>query len=881
MSLLPGTRLGSYEIVELIGAGGMGQVYRARDSRLGRDVAIKVLPEELFEDEERRKRFEREARALASLNHPGIATIHSFEEVPGSSTSSSRHILVMELLRGETLRELLEEGALPARRVVDFAVQIAHALSAAHEKGIVHRDLKPENVFVSEDGRARILDFGLAKLTQPGPIQTSAPTAPPPTETGVVMGTVGYMSPEQVRGQPVDHRSDIFSFGAILYELLSGKRAFRRDTTADTMSAILNEEPPDLLESESSVTPALDRVVKHCLEKNSAERFQSARDIAFALSEASSPGKTARSTGTGRVPGRTARLVAAGVVAVLAASGALLLRRSGKPTSQATGPKRIAVLPFENLGATEDGYFADGMTDEVRSKLAGLSGLTVIASASSAQYRATTKPPEQIAKELGVGYLLFAKVRWQKSGHASRIRVAPELVEVGAGATPTTRWQEPFEADLSDVFKVQGEIAAKVAHSLDIALSGAERGSLATPPTSNLAAYDAYLKGVAAIDRDDDSKAALVQLEKAVALEPGFALAWASISFQHSLIFSQVDPLPAEAEAARKAAERAMELAPESPMSNFALGQYYRLVKNDHPRALEAMSRGLRIAPQDIPLLNRTSQSEAALGRWEDALAHLRRSRQLDPRGFWTDWLLGEFFLRLHRTDETRQAVDRGLELAPTLVYLLRTKTKACLQLGDLAGARAVTTAVPKETDLPAFVAYMSDDDSGTGLGWVLNEEQSDLLLRLTPSAFNDDKGAWGVTLAAAWARRGNEAKVREYAEEARKTFAGQLANAPEHSRRVRLGVALAYLGRKDQAVQEGERALALWPASKDAVSGPEVQAAVVRIHLLCGNPDQALDLLEPLLSAPYYLTAAWLRIDPTFDPLRKNPRFQKLVAEK
>jgi serine/threonine protein kinase len=284
LTVVPGTRLGPYEILSPLGAGGMGEVYRAKDTRLARDVAIKVLPEDFLESEEGKARFAREARTLASLNHPNVAVLHSFEEIPGSSPSSSRHILVMELLEGTTLRDKLDSGPIAQRHAVDYALQIARGLSAAHERGIVHRDLKPENIFVTKDGHLKILDFGLAKRAdrEKGGDETSAPTESRHTEPG----TVAYMSPEQVRGLPVDHRTDVFSFGTILYELLSGRKAFKRDTAADTMSAILKEEPPELSESGRNISPALDRVVKHCLEKDRDNRFQSARDVAFALREA-------------------------------------------------------------------------------------------------------------------------------------------------------------------------------------------------------------------------------------------------------------------------------------------------------------------------------------------------------------------------------------------------------------------------------------------------------------------------------------------------------------------------------------------------------------------------------------------------------------------
>ncbi len=292
MSLTPGAKLGPYEIVSLLGAGGMGEVYRARDSRLRRDVAIKVLPQALSLDADRLHRFEQEALATAALNHPNILAVFDI------GTSDGSPYVVSELLEGETLRERLRSGSIATRKALDYALQIAHGLAAAHEKGIVHRDLKPENLFVTKDGRVKILDFGLAKLTQADPgasSHSSLPTATQGTEAGVVMGTAGYMSPEQVRGMVLDARSDIFSFGAILYEMLSGKRAFHGETPADTMSSILKEDPPELSETNRNVSPALERIVHHCLEKNPESRFHSASDIAFDLEHLSGlSGSTAR-----------------------------------------------------------------------------------------------------------------------------------------------------------------------------------------------------------------------------------------------------------------------------------------------------------------------------------------------------------------------------------------------------------------------------------------------------------------------------------------------------------------------------------------------------------------------------------------------------------
>jgi serine/threonine-protein kinase len=571
-------------------------------------------------------------------------------------------------------------------------------------------------------------------------------------------------------------------------------------------------------------------------------------------------------------------------VLALALGGVWLARRGSDAATAPTGssgPKRMAVLPFENLGAAEDGYFADGMTDEVRSKLAGLSGLAVIASTSASQYKATTKPPEQIAKELGVGYLLVAKVRWQKSGQTSRIRLTSELVELGGAGAPTTRWQETFEADLSDVFRVQGEIATKVARSLEVALSGRERGRLTERPTSNLAAYDAYLKG-----REIEKAAAglptrrraLAQYEQAVALDPGFALAWARLSFSHSAAH-RGDSVPSlqDAEAAKKAAERAMELAPSMPEGHVALGNYYIWVRKDPEKAFEAYSRGLAVAPDDAHLLRGLARAERARGRWEETLAHLRRARELDPRSWEGERQLAYALLWLRRTGEAREASDRGLALAPANLTLISDKAMTFLQEGDLAGARAVLAAAPKEVEPTALVAAFAVGDD---LHWVLEDAQRDVLLRLTPRAFDGDRGTWGIVLAQAWALRGDQAKAREYAEEARRGFAAKSAEFPRDKEpHLYIGLALAYLGRKAEAVREGEASVAPWPIATRPFHEPYVQHQLVRIHILVGNHEKALDLLEPLMKVPYHLTPGWLRIDPNFDPLRGNPRFDKLAA--
>ncbi len=568
----------------------MGEVYRARDPRLSRDVAIKVLPASFSNDPDRLRRFELEARAAGVLNHPNIIAVYDVGSHEGAP------YVVSELLEGETLREVLADGRLPPRQAIDFALQMAQGLAAAHDKGIVHRDLKPENLFITKDGRVKILDFGLAKLTRPeteaGPL-TEAPTATAGTEPGVVMGTLDYMAPEQVRGKPADVRSDIFSFGAILYEMLSGRRAFRRDSAADTMSAILKEDPPDISPAKRDISPALERIIRHCLEKKPEQRFHSAHDLAFDLSAAASESGLTRP----RLPARTPLLWAgAALIALVAVLAVLLLRTRGnqglRPGAAAPDRKSIAVLPFQNLSPDpENAFFADGMTEDILTQLAKIRDLKVISRTSVMRYKGTQKPLREIAAELSVATVLEGSVR--RAG--DRVRIVGQLVDA---RTDQHLWAETYDREIKDVFAIQSEVAQQIAAALKATLSPAEKKRIEQSPTQDLAAYDLYLKGRELYNRyrKTDNEAAIELFQKALELDPAFALGYAGLGdayAQRALRFGFPQSwLDTSLEVSRKA----IALNPELAEGYKALGLAYQ-AKGKYRESLDATRRAAEINP--------------------------------------------------------------------------------------------------------------------------------------------------------------------------------------------------------------------------------------------------------------------------------------------
>jgi tetratricopeptide (TPR) repeat protein len=512
----------------------------------------------------------------------------------------------------------------------------------------------------------------------------------------------------------------------------------------------------------------------------------------------------------------------------------------------------------------------------VRGKLATLPGFTIIARTSSSQYKRTTKPLPEIGKELGVQYLLTGSIRWDKRGDISRVRVSPELIRA---SDASTTWQQPFEAAITDVFAVQVQIAAQVAQELNVALGAREKQALEEKPTQNLAAYDAFLRGEAAggphnLEFGDLQRAAEFY-EQAVALDSTFAQAWAQLARTRSRGYSVAQYT--DVAAALHAAERSIALGPNRPEGHLALGDHYYWVVRDAAQAWKAYQEGLKLAPANAELLTASALAQQSLGRWEAALTMLGRARELDPRSVPTanQFVLNLF--RLRRYPEMRRANNYAAALAPEDLSVISMYIQLHLAQGDLAGAHAALRAAPSTVDPTALVAWVA---SYGDLYWALDDAHQRLLLRLPPSAFAHERFIWAIVRAQTYFLRGEVAQARIYADSARLELNAQLRRTPEDAQRVAiLGLALAYLGRKREAVAAGERAASMIPVSKEAVLGAYIQHQLVRIYILVGEYEKAVDRLEPLLRIPYDLSPGWLRVDPNFDPVREHPRFQRLAA--
>ena len=666
-----GARLGSYEIVASIGAGGMGEVYRAKDLKLGRDVAIKILREDLALDPERLRRFEQEAHAASSLNHPNIVTIHNIGEHEGT------RYIAMEYVEGKTLREMLGGEPLPNKKLLQLSTQIADGLAKAHSAGIVHRDLKPENLMVTNDGFVKILDFGIAKLTpqlyeasseESSSSRVGGTLAKEGTTPGVVMGTVGYMSPEQAKGLPSDYRSDQFALGTVLYEMAAGKRAFRHDTQGETQVAIIRDEPEALTQLNPNLPAPFRWIVERCLAKAPEERYTSTQDLARELQnvrdhldEVSSSTVVAKPQLGHRRAGILSLAALPIIVLALVVGlnvGDLRERLFGGATPGRI--ESIAVLPLENLsGDPEQEYFADGMTEALIADLAKVGSIKVISRTSVMQYKGVKKPLPEIARELGVDAVVEGSV--MRSG--DRVRITAQLIDA---ATDQHLWTESYERDLRDILALQSEVARAIAKEIKITLTPQEEALLASARPVDPEAHEAYLRGRYSWNKED-VKTAVDYFERAIDQDPDYAIAYAGLADAYAILGLWGITPPAEAiPKARAAVQKALELDDTLAEAHTPLGLIKFYFDWEWSAAQAEFRRALELNPSYALAHDFYAVYLAAVGRLDEALAEIKRAKELDPLSLRMDVALAFQFRLSRQYDRSIEEAQKVLEMDPS-----------------------------------------------------------------------------------------------------------------------------------------------------------------------------------------------------------------------
>ena len=647
MLLTPGIRLGPYEIIAPLGAGGMGEVYRALDTRLRREIAVKVLPAELASQPDLAARFEREARAVAALNHPNIVVLHSIEHEDGI------RFLTMELVEGRTLDQLMTPGGLPIARVLEWGIALADALVAAHARGVVHRDLKPANVMLTREGRVKVLDFGLARLMagEPGPDPKQAPTmAMPLSDVGQVMGTVPYMSPEQVRGGDVDARSDLFALGIILYELATGRRPFLGATFADVSSAILRDTPPPVPSLRAGVPADVSRIIVRCLDKDPERRVQTAKDVRNEL-----------------------ELVRQG----LEPSTVPAASRSEPDAGSGRDMASIAVLPFENRSHdAEDEYFADGITEDVIAQLCKVRTLKVISRNSVMAFKGHRENLRDIAARLGVAHVLEGSVRRV----TDRVRIVAQLVDPNSGQN---LWAETYDRQLKDIFEIQTDVALQITSALRAELTTNERDRIRREHTPDLQAYELYLHGRQCLVRFNVENLwrSITYFDRALERDAVYAPAHVGLAMAYTELAEHGVLGRAEAGVrALSSAARAVALDPDLGDAHCALAFARVVFDKDWAPAEAGYKRALELSPGNVFAHDLYGRMCAGLERFDEAIALHQRAHELDPLMVRAD--LATTLLRAGRTEEARRFAARAVELEPHEARLRATHGWALFRLG-------------------------------------------------------------------------------------------------------------------------------------------------------------------------------------------------------
>jgi tetratricopeptide (TPR) repeat protein/TolB-like protein len=873
-----GMRFGRYELLSRLGAGGMGEVWRARDNDLHRDVAVKLLPERFAEDTMRLGRFAQEARAASSLNHPNIVTIHDIGQTP------DQPYIVMELVEGETLRStLLAHGERPlsSRRVLEIGAQIADGLAKAHAAGIVHRDLKPENVMVTSDGFVKILDFGLAKLLPDGSGDTerwfdsAAPTWPeslsPQTAVGAVLGTVGYMSPEQARGRAVDYRSDQFALGAILYEMATGRQAFRRETPAQTIAAIIEDAPEPLATANPALPPPARWIVERCLAKEPAERYASTLDLARELRnvrerlpEVDSSGTSAYralASGFRRTWKRTAGTGLVGLVILAAVWGAWQAWKQLGPTGAGRVPV-VAVLPLTNLtGRTEYDGTAVGIAEVLVGSLAEIKGIQVLSRPATAGYRDRKGDLPAIARQLDATYLVDGVLQRSEQ----HLRVSFSLIR---SSTNVVEWSGTFDGSFPQLFDLQSRVADGVASALRVSVTPAERARIEARPTASPSAWREYTAALDLLDRVDrpgNAERATEHLQAALEADPRFARAHAALGRAFWVRYEETGDAT-WADKARDAVQEALRLSPEDADTRLSLSIVSE-GRGKPAEALEEVRKSLALRPNSDEALRELAYLLVDAGKVEEARDAARHALALRPSYGenysalgWVEYVAGRFA-------DAAVAYRRQTELQPDNAHAFQMLGTSLMMQGDLAGA------VPPYRE---SVRLAPDGRAWANLGYVYYAQGKlpdairayEEAVRVEPAS-----GTIRRSLGDARAKAADAAGARAEWSAAVDLSRAALEVNPHEPRQLKnVAVCLAKLGRREEALQAAQATLAAGPALADSHYG----AAVV--HALLGDPRAALEELGKALERGASPTRA--EQDDDLAALRGLPEFRLLIEK-
>ena len=889
---LIGQHLGCYRIDAVLGAGGMGVVYLAYDERLGRKVALKLLPQSLLAKEARFERLKREARTASALNHPNIMTIHEVGEADG------RHYIATEFIEGAPLRERMTRGPIRPDEALDIATQVASALCVAHGAGIVHRDIKPENIMLRPDGYVKVLDFGIAKFAQR---ETLAPGASPgvqvTTQPGIILGTTRYMSPEQARAETVDVRSDLWSLGVVLYEMLAGRPPFDGKTPTDVMAAVLLKAPAPLEQRTPVVPPALERVIDRSLRKDPAERFQSAEDMISEL-------RAVKGEGTAAVPanrlsnGRWIGLAAA--VALLIGGAIMFYIWPGGQADHTAAPrppeKSIAVLPFENLSPEGDNAFlAAGIHDDVVTSLAKIKDLKVIARGSVASYggAASAGKLREIGTALGVAHLIQGSLRRAEN----RVVVNVALVDA---QNQEQKWAERYERTFSDAISLQGELAVEIARALHATLTPAEATTAAAKPTQNPEAYLLYLRAreleLQSVNYEQ-SLQTIKLYQQAVDLDPNFALARARISLCANHIFGY-HQAPHWKAKARAEAEEALRLRPELGEARLALTHWHLWGEHDYDRALGELQRTAELLPNSAEVPLTAAFIYKRQNRHRDRIAALQRAEALDPRNRRVLVMLIATNQWVRNWPEALHRWNRYAAVVPDEVTFRSHWVRASNEFRLSGDISALKKAIADETDVPApasahwlnvsrYETAMLERDYTAAAGFLAPvppetfRGEANYPMSAHPKAFHEALIAVASNSDAATREQRLELATGETEARVASRADTVFIDRPHAD----LALLFAFRGRKEEAVREALRAIEDDQAS--SIEKSELLSALAMVHAQTGEPEKAIDLIEHLLTVPidlqrgavYNMTLTDLKWRWQWDPLRSHPRFQKILA--